>query len=98
MPGYITSKAGLSTYLESIRNRVARHGVLVSTIKPGYVATDLLAGIATPLKPTPVDEVAKEIIDAVESGKETLYTPNFWRFVGFVLKHAPSFIMQRVNF
>ena len=33
-PVYNTSKAGLNTYLEALRNRLSRHGVTVTTIKP----------------------------------------------------------------
>ena len=36
-----TSKAALTTYLEALRNRCARYGVNVVTIKPGYVETEL---------------------------------------------------------
>ena len=32
-PGYNTSKAGLATYLEALRNRLTRHGVNVLTVK-----------------------------------------------------------------
>src|SRR5690606_700639 len=42
-PVYNTSKAALHTYLESLRNRLTRHGVNVLTVKPGYVDTVLLA-------------------------------------------------------
>jgi decaprenylphospho-beta-D-erythro-pentofuranosid-2-ulose 2-reductase len=38
-PGYNTSKAALATYLEALRNRLSRHGVTVTTIKPGFVDT-----------------------------------------------------------
>jgi NADP-dependent 3-hydroxy acid dehydrogenase YdfG len=34
-PAYHASKAALDTYLEAVRNRVARHGVRVVTAKPG---------------------------------------------------------------
>src|SRR4029079_137460 len=38
---YMASKAGLSTYLESLRYRLRGTGVRVVTIKPGYVATPM---------------------------------------------------------
>ena len=41
-PGYNTSKAGLTCYLEALRNRLTRHGVNVITIKPGMVKTQML--------------------------------------------------------
>jgi NAD(P)-dependent dehydrogenase (short-subunit alcohol dehydrogenase family) len=36
-PGYHASKAGMDTYLEALRNRLWRHGVQVTTIRPGFV-------------------------------------------------------------
>jgi short-subunit dehydrogenase len=41
-PGYNTSKAGLTTYLEALRNRLTRHGVNVLTVKPGFMKTEML--------------------------------------------------------
>lgn len=38
---YSTSKAALTTYLESLRVDLAHHGVRVLTIAPGYVRTEL---------------------------------------------------------
>jgi NAD(P)-dependent dehydrogenase (short-subunit alcohol dehydrogenase family) len=97
-PGYMTSKAALSAYMESIRNRISRFGVRVVTIKPGFVDTEMLAGVQTPIKPSPVADVVRDIIEAVEGGDQVRYTPGFWKFVGFALKHMPSPIMQRLNF
>lgn len=98
MPGYITSKAALDTYLESIRNRVARYGVQVTTIKPGFVDTDLLGGAKTPIKAASPDDAAREIVAAIEDGALVRYVPGFWRWIGMAIKMAPSFVMQRVNF
>jgi len=98
MPGYITSKAALDAYLESIRNRISRYGVQVTTIKPGYVDTDLLAGAKTPIKAISPDQAAREIVSAIEDGAQVRYVPGFWRWIGMAVKCAPSFIMQRVNF
>ncbi|MDR3710389.1 MAG: SDR family NAD(P)-dependent oxidoreductase [Capsulimonadaceae bacterium] len=98
MPGYITSKAALDAYLESIRNRISRYGVQVTTIKPGYVATDLLGGAKTPLKAISPDEAAAAIVSAIEEGAQVRYVPGFWRWIGMAVKLAPSFVMQRVKF
>lgn len=42
-PAYNASKAALHTYLEGLRNRLHPYGVRVSTIKPGFVRTKMLA-------------------------------------------------------
>ena len=44
-PAYCTSKAALTTYLESLRNRTSRYGVNVVTIKPGFVDTQMTRGM-----------------------------------------------------
>ena len=98
IPGYITSKAGLDAYLESIRNRVARYGVQVTTIKPGYVQTDLLGDAKTPLKAIAPKDAAAAIVEAVEESAMVRYVPGFWRWVGLAIKIAPPFVMQRVKF
>ena len=44
-PVYCTSKAAMNTYLEALRNRLARQvGVHVCTIRPGYVDTAMTQG------------------------------------------------------
>ena len=97
-PGYITSKAALDTYLECLRNRLARKGVQVTTIKPGYVRTDLIKGTKTALPVIEPHEAARQILQAIEDGAMVRYVPGWWRWVGLVVKAMPSFVMQRVNF
>ncbi|GAA3351929.1 SDR family NAD(P)-dependent oxidoreductase [Amorphoplanes nipponensis] len=48
-PGYAASKAGMSTYLLSLRPVLARRGVAVSTVRFGYVDTKLARGPVRPL-------------------------------------------------
>ena len=43
-PGYAASKAGLTAWLEALRNRLARFGVNVVTVKPGFVDTAMTRG------------------------------------------------------
>ena len=97
-PGYITSKAALDTYLECLRNRLALKGVQVLTIKPGYVRTDLIKGIKTALPTIEPDEAARQIVQAIEEGATVRYVPGWWRWVGLMLRLAPSFVMQRAKF
>lgn len=100
-PVYNASKAGLNTYLESLRNRLSEHGVQVTTIKPGFVKTAMLDGVQTPnkglLKPIEVDLAAKQIIKVVDSGKDQAYIPKIWQLVGLILIHIPRFIFKKMN-
>lgn len=98
-PGYNTSKAGLHTYLEALRNRLARHGVNVLTIKPGFVKTEMLkaAAGATPFAIAP-EKAADDIYNAMRKRKQTAYTPFFWAYIMQIIRHIPSFIFRRMSF
>ncbi|MCA9953950.1 MAG: SDR family NAD(P)-dependent oxidoreductase [Ardenticatenaceae bacterium] len=98
-PVYNTSKAGLHTYLESLRNRLTRHGVNVLTVKPGYVDTVLLAENAkNPFWVISPQQAAEQIHKAMKRRKQTVYVPARWGLVGLIIKHIPSIIFRRLSF
>lgn len=98
-PGYNTSKAGFTTYLEALRNRLTRHGVNVLTVKPGFVKTEMLKAAqgGTPFAIEP-EKAADDIYKAMQKRKQTIYTPFFWRYIMLVIQHIPSFIFRRLSF
>ncbi len=96
-PGYNTSKAGLDTYLEALRNRLSRYGVTVTTIKPGFVDTRLLENAPRTMWVISPEEAAHQIYRAIEKRKQTVYIPKRWRFAGLVIRHMPSVIFRRLN-
>jgi len=98
-PGYNTSKAGLATYLEALRNRLTRHGVNVLTVKPGFLKTEMLKAAqgATPFAIEP-EKAADDIINAMKKHKQVIYTASIWRWVMLAIQHTPSFIFRRLKF
>jgi decaprenylphospho-beta-D-erythro-pentofuranosid-2-ulose 2-reductase len=98
MPAYMTSKAALSTYLESLRNRLSQHGVKVVTIKPGVIDTAMAKDSPNKLWLYTPEDTAREIVSAARSGVSVKYVPWKWRIVSFVLHSLPSFIFRRLNF
>jgi decaprenylphospho-beta-D-erythro-pentofuranosid-2-ulose 2-reductase len=98
-PGYNTSKAGLATYLEALRNRLTRHGVNVLTVKPGFVRTEMLKAAqgATPFT-IPVEKAVEDIWKAMEKRKQVIYTPSIWRWIMLAIQFTPSFIFRRLSF
>lgn len=100
-PVYNASKAGLNTYLEALRNRLSVKGVQVVTIKPGFVATDMLKDAQVPnkgfLQPIPADRAAEIILDNIENGKEEFYVPARWGLVMCIIRNIPSFIFRKLN-
>ena len=97
-PAYHSSKAGLDTYVEALRNRLTRAGVSVTTIKPGFVDTRLLKNTPKAFWVVTPDEAAIQIFRAIESRRQVVYVPGRWRYVGLTIRHIPSFIFRRLNF
>jgi short-subunit dehydrogenase len=98
-PGYNTSKAGLATYLEALRNRLTRYGVNVLTVKPGFVQTEMLKAAqgATPFT-IPVEKAVEDIWKAMKKRKQVIYTPSIWRWIMLAIQFTPSFIFRRLSF
>lgn len=97
-PGYNTSKAGLNTYLEALRNRLARRGVTVTTIKPGFVDTKLLENATKTFWVISPEDAAAQIYLAILRKRNTVYIPRRWGLVGLIIQHIPSFIFRWMNF
>lgn len=99
-PGYNTSKAGFTCYLEALRNRLARHGVQVLTIKPGMVKTDIfnLPNAPKPVLAVTPEQAADGIWNAINKRKQVAYISGLWRWVMLVITHTPSIIFRRLSF
>ena len=96
-PVYNTSKAAMNTYLEALRNRLTRHGVRVTTIKPGYVATSMTEGMKGLFWVAQPEQAAKAIVSAAEKGRQTRYVLRRWGLVGMVIRNIPSFIFRKLD-
>jgi short-subunit dehydrogenase len=98
-PGYNTSKAGLTTYLEALRNRLTRRGVNVLTVKPGFMKTEMVKAAqgGTPFM-IPPEKAADDIWKAMQKRKQVIYTPSLWRWIMLAIQHTPSFIFRKLSF
>lgn len=97
-PVYNTSKAGLDTYLEALRNRLSRYGVTVTTIKPGFIDTELLKNAPKTFWVISPEEAAARTFAAIQRRRQVVYIPPRWRLVGLVVKSIPSVIFRRLSF
>ncbi len=94
---YGSAKAGLNAFLDGVRNRVDRDGVHVLTIRPGFVASPMTAHLPQgPLFVTP-DAVARDILKAIESRRDVLYTPWFWRWIMAIIRAVPEWKFKRMD-
>ncbi len=97
-PGYNTSKAGLTTYLEALRNRLTRRGVNVLTVKPGFVETDMLKAAQKVMFPISAEKAAEDIYAAIQQRRQQIYTPWFWSSIMLVIRNIPSVVFRRMSF
>jgi decaprenylphospho-beta-D-erythro-pentofuranosid-2-ulose 2-reductase len=94
-PVYNASKAFLHTYLEALRNRLSRHGVKVTTVKPGPVHTEMTAGLELP-KAISAQDAASLILKKSGSGREVYLSPV--HLVAFaIIRNIPSWIFRKLN-
>lgn len=95
---YGSAKAGLGAFVQGLRHRLARHGVNVTLVKPGFVDTPMTAGLAKggPLWAQPA-QVAADIEAAMERGAAMLYTPWFWRWIMLIIRSVPDAIFRRTR-
>jgi NAD(P)-dependent dehydrogenase (short-subunit alcohol dehydrogenase family) len=97
-PGYCTSKAALSTYLESLRNRCSRYGVNVVTVKPGFVDTAMTRGTKGLFWLISAENAAGQILRLAREGSGASgFVPRRWASVAFVVRNLPSWIFRRTN-
>lgn len=98
-PAYCATKAALSTYLESLRNRCSRYGVNVVTIKPGFVDTAMTRGMKGLFWLISAEKAAKTALALARKGTSAAaFVPSRWALVAFVVRNLPSFIFRKLNF
>ncbi len=97
-PAYNASKAALTTYLEALRNRLTRHGVHVLTVKPGFLDTDLIKSSPRTFWVISPEKAAGDIWKALQTRKQTIYTPGRWGLLMLIIRHIPSVIFRRLSF
>lgn len=94
---YGSAKAGLSTYLQGLRNRLHRSGVQVTTIKPGFVDTSMTYGMEGLFLVASPERVARGIVRSIERGKDEVYVPGFWRWIMLAIRCIPEPLFKRLR-
>jgi len=96
---YGAAKAGFTAFLSGLRNRLAPKGLRVVTVKPGFVRTQMTAGMKLPpvLTAEP-DEVGRSIFTTAEKGGgDVIYVRRVWRPVMMVIGSIPERFFKRLR-
>jgi decaprenylphospho-beta-D-erythro-pentofuranosid-2-ulose 2-reductase len=94
---YGSSKAGLTAFVDGLRNRIDREGVRVMTIKPGPVKTSMTEGMKGNAKFADVEAVAASLVKAIDKGTDVVYVPGIWRIIMAVIRAVPERIFKKLN-
>ena len=94
---YSASKAAMQTFLEASRVELASHGVGVTIVNPGFVATPMTEKnkFRMPFLMTP-ERAARIIVDGLEHGKRVIEFPRRMSLLMRAVRHMPDSLYDRV--
>jgi decaprenylphospho-beta-D-erythro-pentofuranosid-2-ulose 2-reductase len=99
-PNYVygASKAGLTTYLQGLRNYFYPSEIQILTVKLGLIDTKMVFGGKYPLYlAANPKKTAIKIIRALDKGKESVYIPRVWRIIMLIIRLIPEKIFKRLS-
>ncbi|WP_166253150.1 SDR family oxidoreductase [Marinobacter salicampi] len=103
MPSNITTyagtKAGLAALAEGLRVelRKRRSPIKVTTLYPGYIRTEINAGVKNPPFIVDAQTGCRAMVRAIESERARCYVPGWpWTPIAFVMKIVPESILARL--
>lgn len=94
---YGSTKAALSTFLDGLRVRLAKSGVTVTTVKPGFVDTPMTFGRPGVFLPGSPDRVARDIVRGIRRNRRIVYTPRMWQAAMLLIRNIPDIVFRRLS-
>ena len=95
---YAASKAGVAALAEGIRADLLRTAIKVTTLYPGYIASELSASSGkTPLMVS-TEKGARAMVKAIEGERAEAKVPAWpWIPIGFALRHLPLRLVAKMG-
>lgn len=95
---YGSAKAGFTAFLSGLRARLSRTAVRVITVKPGFVATRMMAGMNPPrLLTAEPEEVAEAAFKAYQGRRDVIYVRPIWRPIMMLIRLLPEFAFRKLR-
>ncbi|GGD60109.1 SDR family oxidoreductase [Lacimicrobium alkaliphilum] len=98
LTAYAATKAGLSTLMEGIRVDVLNKPIVVSTIHPGFIRSEINEKVEK--VPFIVDRETgcRALVKAIEKEKASCFVPSWpWSFMAPLIKIAPLSVIKRFS-
>ncbi|MEZ0165617.1 decaprenylphospho-beta-D-erythro-pentofuranosid-2-ulose 2-reductase [Kineococcus sp. LSe6-4] len=93
---YGSSKAGFDAFFTGLREALRPSGVRVVVVRPGFVTTKMTQGLDKAPLSVSAEQVAEVAVDAVRTGKETVWAPEPMRWVMSALRHVPAPVFRKL--
>jgi short-subunit dehydrogenase len=94
---YGSAKAGITTYLSGLRNKLYKKNISVLTILLGPVYTRMSEGHRLmPYITLTKEKAAAKIVQAVIDTKDVVYIHWIWRYIMLLIQCIPEFIFKRL--
>ncbi len=95
---YASAKAGLESYLRSLRHYFVGTDVLVQGYLLGYVDTAQTFGKDLLFRPVSAASVADRVVGCLDKDVGVVFYPCYWRLITAVLRLLPWAIYKRLDF
>lgn len=94
---YGSAKGALNLYLQGLRARLFEAGVSVTTVKAGFLDTDMTFGLPGLFLVASPKECAEACLRLSAKGRESAYFPKFWFLIMTIIKSIPEPIFKRLS-
>jgi len=91
---YAAAKSGFSTYLQGLRARLYKKNIRVITVKPGFIDTAMTFGLPGMFLVADPVRIGEKIVESIESHKDIIYVPWFWKYIMLIIKSIPERIFK----
>ena len=80
-----------------MRARLAKSGVSVVDVRPGFVDTALTWGRTGMFLVASPERVANDVVRAIRRNRGVVYTPFFWAGIMWIIRSIPDFVFRRLS-
>jgi decaprenylphospho-beta-D-erythro-pentofuranosid-2-ulose 2-reductase len=94
---YGCAKGATALFAAGLRNRLAKSGVQVLTVKPGFVDSPMTAHLPKGPLFASADTVGAGIVHALDKGRNVVYLPWFWCGIMAIIRSIPEAIFKRLS-
>ena len=95
---YGAAKGLVDRYAQGLQHRLAATDVKVLLVKPGPTDTPMTAHLKQDgARLASSEQVAADIVKAVDVGKAVLYTPGKWALIMLVIRNLPACVFNRMD-